>query len=125
MPLSTTTPGAIRSAIVTKIEALSPSTGEGRSEHPWTYLVDEEITGSEVRVFTILHDVANIEEGGLYGADGIEYAYEMRIRTAYGGLARTEADDVIWADHRDLWLTLKPLALLLNLLSHIGVEANA
>ena len=84
MPLSTTTPGAIRSAIVTKIEALSPSTGEGRSEHPWTYLVDEEITGSEVRVFTILHDVANIEEGGLYGADGIEYAYEMRIRTAYG-----------------------------------------
>jgi hypothetical protein len=108
MGIATTTPTAIRAALVTAIEGMTPS-ATLYQDVGWRYRAEGRISGPELRTFTILHTPATEDLEGIHGGDGIGFRYDTTIRVAYGGLTGDEADELIWSDGRDLWLLLHPL----------------
>ena len=108
MPIATTTPKDIREGLIPLIEAISPSLTQG-SEYGWRHVDDVEIAGLEPRTFVVLHGPAQEDPGGIHGAGGVGYVYECRLQTAYGGLSRELAEDMVDHDAADLWRLLHPL----------------
>lgn len=108
MGIPTTTPIAIRAALITAIEGLTPTEVKYRA-FKWRYVSEAEVAGPAIRTFTILHSIATETPDGIHGGDGIEYDYEMRIRVSYGSLSGDDLDAVTWQDGRDLWLLVHPL----------------
>lgn len=108
MAIPVTTPGEIRAQLVTLIEAMAPTYAEHQSLG-WRYVADGDVSGPQIRRFTILNTPSQETFGGIHGGSGIEYDYEMTIRASYGGLRGVLADDLIDEDGKDLWLLLHPL----------------
>lgn len=119
MALASTTPSAIRASIISLIKGISPTR---RGSQPWQYVSSPSKVGGALRVFSIeetpcdMAGSANSDgpdaafDDGLWGGDGTEWGYELRVVTSYQGLNDTEDNDVISADAVDLWEVLRPTA---------------
>lgn len=100
MSTPTTTPAAIRAALVTLIEAVTPTHTEF-SDVGWDHIPDEAPRG--FRNFRILTLPGSVDPEGIYGGDGVEVFQPLVIRVAYEGIDDNDAFDLITRDCLDLW----------------------
>lgn len=117
MALASTTPKAIRASIITLIKAITPTE---RPDAKWTYVPSPKQVGGKLRVFSIEETPADVAgsansdgpdaafDDGMWGGDGTEWGYELRVVTSYEGLTDEDDNDVITADAVDLWNVLRP-----------------
>ena len=98
----TTTPQAIHAHFVAVIHGIVPSYAY-LSDVPWA-CVEElpgEVSGPEIRRFTMDWSVAEPEPEGLYSL-GEEYTMTLEIHVAYGALSKEHAPWLIGHDGVDL-----------------------
>ena len=107
MGIATTTPGAIRAALELKILAITPSFAEF-SNITWNPVRTVDPSGSDIRSFRLLTEPRGIDPQGVYGPDGVESVFDLRIRTAYGGLDDNQVTEIIQSDLHDLWGAFHP-----------------
>lgn len=119
MALTSTTPKAIRASIITLIKAITPTE---RPDAKWTYVPSPSQVAGKMRIFSIEETPADMAgsvnsdgpdaafDDGLWGGDGTEWGYELRVVTSYQGLNDKDDNDVITADAVDLWDVLRPTA---------------
>lgn len=119
MALSSTTPAQIRASIITLINAITPTQ---RSAAKWRNVASPSQVGGTLRTYAIEETPADMAgsansdgpdaafDDGLWGGDGTEWGYELRVVTSYAGLNDTDDNDVITADAVDLWNVLRPTA---------------
>lgn len=100
-----TTQAAIRAALVTRIEAISPSYPEYQ-DYTWTHIDGIEPRGLNLRLFRVFTGVGEWTADGVFGGDGMEADCEVRIRVAYGGLDGNELTDLVTRDGLDLWMAI-------------------
>lgn len=105
MAVPVTTADALIASLATRIQSITP-TRVGYQDHPWRYFKDQEIWGYDHRSFTIIADPETVEPEGIWGADGVSYEMNTRIRVAYGGVEPSVARRLVGFDGRDLWVCL-------------------
>jgi hypothetical protein len=75
---------------------------------PWNPVDDVDPSGSDVRSFRLLTEPRGIDPQGVYCADGVESIFDLRIRTAYGGMDDNDVTEIIQSDLHDLWGAMHP-----------------
>lgn len=105
--METTTQKLIHERFVAIIEAINPIY-EYMQETKWKYIEElpGEVSGSEIRTFTIDMDVAQPVAEGLH-TTGEEYFFRLEIHVAYGALPRNETPWIITQDGDDLRTVLQ------------------
>lgn len=94
----TTNQPLIHAHFVSVIESITPNY-EGYNECYFKYVEElpGEVSSNEIRVFTLNFSVAEPVENGLFSL-GEEYAFDMEINIAYGGLPKEHAPWLITQD---------------------------
>jgi len=105
MAIPTTTPDAIVSAVAARILGITPSFAEYQASG-WKYKPGADIDGAEIRTFDLVADPEEITPDGIWGADGLEAEFDLRIVTTYSGCQPSTARRLAGADARDIWLNL-------------------
>ena len=98
----TTTPQAIHEHFVTVIHGITPRYAY-LGDVPWAYVEElpGEVSGPEIRRFTMDWSVAEPEPEGLYSL-GEEYTMTLEIHVAYGALPKEHAPWLVGQDGVDL-----------------------
>lgn len=100
--METTTPQAIQAHFLTVIHGITPSYSY-LSDVRWGYVqvLPGEVSGPNIRRFTLDWGVAEPEPEGLYSL-GEEYSAALEINVAYGKLKKEHAPWLVSADGVDL-----------------------
>ena len=100
--METTTPQAIHEHFVQVIQAITP-TYAYESDNPWSYVTSlpGEVSGMEIRRFTMDWGIAEPEPEGLYSL-GEEYTMILEINVGYAGLDKETPSWLIQQDGVDL-----------------------
>jgi len=100
--METTTPQAVHEHFRGVIEGITPSYSY-LGDVPWAYVEElpGEVSGPEIRRFTMDWSVAEPEPEGLFSL-GEEYTTELEIHVAYGALPKEHAPWLVGTDGVDL-----------------------
>lgn len=105
MPVPTTTPRELISALAARIQAITPTEPYMRSAH-WNYRPGFKVGGKEIRLFDIVGDPEAIVPDGIWGADGVDFEFDFRVITTYEGLEPLDSRRLAGSDGGDLWTCL-------------------
>jgi len=106
MPLTPTTPHAIRDALVPYIEQMTPTELPGSR---WAYEKDIEAPTGGIRRFTLVVEPSSQEFAGPYGSGGVAAGFDLEINVKYLGLSQTQVERAANGDRRDLEKLIHPL----------------
>ncbi|MBL9105188.1 MAG: hypothetical protein JNL82_29855 [Myxococcales bacterium] len=105
--MDTTTQPLIHDRFVRVIQATTPVYAY-LGDVPWAYVEElpGEVSGPEIRRFTIDMTIAEPVDNGLF-SDGEEYSFLLEINVAYGALPKEHAPWLITQDSVDLRTVLE------------------
>ena len=105
MAIATTTPSAIRIALVPLIKALTPTVKPALG---WHYVKDGHIAG-QARTFTIANGASSEQMGAFHGGGNVSHEFDMSILVSYGGMSPDAVEEMRDGDMYDLWDLLHPV----------------